>query len=234
VGPIPGSKIQTQSITSAQIALQTITAAQIAPLSLTPNLLAPQTITSNQIALGTIGAAQLTAQLIIDAIIPPGSIVAFGGATPPQGWRLCDGSALNITDAPRLYTVISTNWGAGYITLGGQSLKVKDFNLPDLRGMFLRGVNGSQSNTNYSDPDVSARTNLYSGGNTGNAVGSVQSDQFRSHVHKAQSNFIEYPGGGNNGWQNAGPSIIYTPATQPAGGNETRPVNVYVNYIIKY
>lgn len=178
-----------------------------------------------QVAQQTIVATNLAASLA-NALCPAGSIMAFGGASVPSGWLLCDGSTVSRAVYPNLFAAIGSAWGRG----DGSTT----FVLPDLRGLFLRGVNGSQSNTNYWDPDVGSRTNLYVGQNIGNAVGSLQTDMFRSHVHKANSQFVEYPGGGNNGWVSAGPSIIYTPATLSAGGNETRPVNAYVNYIIKY
>lgn len=44
--------------------------------------------------------------------------------TPPTGWLICDGSALNIVDYPDLYAVIGTNYGG---VLG------VSFSLPDLR-----------------------------------------------------------------------------------------------------
>lgn len=62
---------------------------------------------------------------------PSGTIIAFGGATAPEGWVLCDGSTLNRTTYSALYSAIGNAWGSG----DGSST----FHLPDLRGKFLRG-----------------------------------------------------------------------------------------------
>ncbi len=156
--------------------------------------------------------------------IPSGMIMAFAGDTNriPQGWMLCDGRELSRSDFADLYFAIGLAWGSGNGT--------STFNIPDTRGYFLRGVNG---NNGTNDPDASTRTALKAGGNIGNLVGSVQSDEFKSHNHT----YIAYgqtlgtgqtsiPPQGNN------PNPQYK-STSSAGGSETRPKNVYVHYIIK-
>jgi microcystin-dependent protein len=60
----------------------------------------------------------------IRADVPPGTIVAFGGSTPPAGWLLCDGAAISSTTYPDLFGAIGYTWGGS----GGT------FNVPDLRG----------------------------------------------------------------------------------------------------
>lgn len=81
---------------------------------------------------------------------PLGTINAFGGTTAPEGWLLCQGQAISRTDYADLFAVISTNFGAG----DGSTT----FNLPDLRGEFLRG----------------AGTNSHSGQGNGGSVGTHQ------------------------------------------------------------
>jgi hypothetical protein len=98
--------------------------------------------------------------------------------------------------------------------------------------MFLRGVNGSQSNTNFADPDAALRTNAVAGGNFGNKVGSVQTDMFKSHTHTYNPKINNYADSSNSGGSTPGSDT--TRETLPSGGNETRPKNFYVNYIIKY
>ena len=75
---------------------------------------------------------------------------------------------------------------------------------------------------------------MATGGEIGNNVGSVQTDQFRSHRHGNYG-----PGSGGQGayasWQSITTSNaqnLYFPAA-PTGGNETRPNNAYVRYCIK-
>lgn len=69
--------------------------------------------------------------IVVGSVIPPGSVAPFSGATVPEGWFLCDGSAISRTDYPALFSAIGTAHGQG----NGSTT----FNLPDYRGQFLRG-----------------------------------------------------------------------------------------------
>lgn len=64
---------------------------------------------------------------------PTGSIQAFGGpiVNIPNGWLLCDGSAVSRVGFGALFSVIGTYWGAG----DGSST----FNIPNLTDRFLVG-----------------------------------------------------------------------------------------------
>ena len=94
-------------------------------------------------------------------IMPVGAIISYGGSTPPKGWLLCDGQAVSKDFYPDLFEAIGNAWGRGDGTA--------TFNLPDLRGQFLRGVSG----TSNVDPNKNNRYALYNG-NTGNNEGSYQ------------------------------------------------------------
>ena len=178
---------------------------------------------------------------------PAGTIKAFGGSSLPDGWLWCDGSTVSRTTYPDLLTAIDANWGHGNTTT--------TFNLPDLRGHFLRGVDnmdntvGTGGGTANIDPNVAGRTAKYTGGNTASNVGSYQDDAFQFHEHKVygSNNELrmqnlnitagttmlaqEFPTGGE---------IIAKDIMQASGhsapliSEETRPKNAYVNYIIKY
>jgi microcystin-dependent protein len=159
--------------------------------------------------------------------IPPGTIVAFGGTTPPTGWLLCDGTAVNQTTYANLYAAIGCNFGCS----GG------NFHLPDLRGRFLRGRDGGSGR----DPDSGARTAMNTGGNSADNVGSVQGDAFQGHWHDLHlvTNSSTMGGGDNTG----STGIVRTGAVQNAASDgvngiprttsETRPVNASVNFIVK-
>ena len=151
---------------------------------------------------------------------PIGTVMAFAGpiAKVPAGWLVCDGSAVSMTTYAALYATIGSSWG------NGDALTT--FNVPDMRGMFLRGVNSGSSK----DPDVSIRTAINKGGNTGDNVGSIQPDQLKTHSHKFGGMIGTSNGGGYP--VSYGDGTSWTTATD--GGLETRPVNVYVYYIIKY
>lgn len=169
----------------------------------------------------------------------PGMILPFAGPAQniPAGWLLCDGKAISRSEYRNLYDAIGVSWGTGDDST--------TFNLPDLRGMFLRGVSGDSGN----DPDADSRSLLTeNGGNTGNNVGSYQKDAIRnitghfnglddrSHIY-ADGAFVAAGGyvQGNGSKNDFGDGLIEFNASRvvPVGG-DNRPKNVYVNYIIKY
>lgn len=158
---------------------------------------------------------------------PPGAIIAYGGATAPAGWILCNGQAISRTEFSRLFTAIGTAFGPGNNST--------TFNVPDLRGLFLRGRDGGRG----ADPDRDSRQSL-NGGNSGDNVGSYQGDLFRAHIHTFVGNTVSRGGNGGTGRDLAvGDSFdfqTYTPSgtISQTGGNETRPQNLSVNYIIRY
>ena len=63
---------------------------------------------------------------------PIGTINAYGGATAPDGWMLCQGQAISRTDYADLFNVIGTSFGSG----DGSTT----FNVPDLREKFPEGA----------------------------------------------------------------------------------------------
>lgn len=64
-----------------------------------------------------------------------GTIVAYGGTTAPDGWLLCDGSAVSRSEYPQLFAVIGTAFGAG----DGSTT----FNVPNLQQRFPLGKGSS-------------------------------------------------------------------------------------------
>ncbi|MBI2519923.1 MAG: tail fiber protein [Bdellovibrio sp.] len=151
---------------------------------------------------------------------PPGTILAFAGTTAPEGYALCDGSTVSRTQYSQLFSVIGTAFGIG----NGSTT----FNLPDLRGRFQRGVAGSSGR----DPDVGSRS-AYNGGNSGNNVGSLQADELENHIHAVNAWTSVAGASGNNAMGYSPPTPTTTRNTLPSGGLETRPLNIYLNYIIK-
>jgi hypothetical protein len=174
-------------------------------------------------------------------LFPAGMIVPFAGPVEniPAGWMLCDGSAVSRTEYANLYNAIGVCWGTG----DGSTT----FNLPDLRGMFLRGVSGDSGN----DADASSRIVLNdNGGNTGNQVGSYQGDAIRNITGSFgledcwcgdgagafSRNNSQYSSG--NWWEangaNRKATYVFNASRVVPVGSDNRPKNVYVNYIIKY
>jgi hypothetical protein len=157
---------------------------------------------------------------------PIGGVVAFSGAIdsnhqPPTGWLVCDGAPLRAADFPHLYSVVGTAYGDGKDANGN---KVGDFNLPDYRGYFLRGLDSGARR----DPEWQR------------AIGSKQGDDIKPHRHViglgGADSTTMVPGGGTqrlphfvgDGF-NAGPPKM----TDSAGNAESRPLNVAVYYLIR-
>ncbi len=170
---------------------------------------------------------------------PSGTVITFAGAVSklPRGYLICDGRTLNIADYPELFEAIGTAWGGNGST---------NFRLPDLRGRFLRGAR--LGNTSI-DTDYGSR----SGGESVNKIGSSQNQEIQVHSHGVNDpghthSYIDMHSqadkvqGGNN--ETARDDEFNTPRTtassttgvtiRSTGGSETRPVNSYVLYIIKY
>ncbi|MEO1198809.1 MAG: DUF2793 domain-containing protein [Pseudomonadota bacterium] len=89
--------------------------------------------------------------------LPVGSIIWHAAATPPPGFLVCDGSAKSRHDFSNLFAVIGTIYGNG----NGATT----FNVPDLRGEFVRGWDDGR------------------GVDVGRSLGASQSDVFKSHTH---------------------------------------------------
>lgn len=89
------------------------------------------------------GANTAFVQNAIAQLVPTGTILAFGGVTAPNGFLICNGSAVSRTTYANLFKVIGTRYGAG----NGSTT----FNLPKLNdGSFVRGVASGSVGTKYS------------------------------------------------------------------------------------
>lgn len=104
--------------------------------------------------------------------VPLGTIVAWAGdpSSLPRDWRICDGEPLRVSEFAGLHNAIGTSWGGA---------RIGEFNLPDLRGLFLRGVDGGAGR----DPDASRRSSSAKGGNR-IGVGSIQEAAAQDHTHR--------------------------------------------------
>lgn len=155
--------------------------------------------------------------------MPPGCIMSFGMATPPDGWLVCDGSEYSTSSYSDLYTAIGETWGS--LTDGSGGAGTSHFRVPDLRGEFLRGWSNGTGN----DPDSISRTG-------GDVVGSSQDYEIQSHRHDGRFVGFYYSTGTlyRAFYNAAGLVDDASPLIGNTGGNETRPRNKYVQYCIKY
>jgi len=173
--------------------------------------------------------------------LPVGSIISFAGKIK-QGsssdehttdlqryhWRVCDGSQLHRDEFPELYNAL------GYLYGGKEEL----FSLPDLRGMFLRGV-GKDSDKGASEerknPNPNKKEESYSG------VGSIQDFALQTHQHQYQEPQEGAPGKSGSVFASKATSLTSTPTDSKASvpgkvkvsKHETRPINAYIYYLIK-
>lgn len=162
-----------------------------------------------------------------NALVPTGTVLAWAGGSAPAGFLSCDGSAVSRSTYSDLFTAIGVAHGYGDNST--------TFNLPDYRGRFLRGTDGSAG----LDPDKAGRVAMATGGNSGNNVGSVQADAFKAHGHDIDRTSSDVWGTGLDTTANVGANDAtgangdQIGATKNTGGSETRPVNAYVGFIIK-
>jgi len=183
-----------------------------------------------------------------NSMAPVGTIIASASPNnkPTDDWLICDGKELARESYSELYKAIGDYWG-----------KAKDgfFKLPDLRGLFLRGLDSA---TGTIDKDLNGRTPLGCG--KASNIGSYQGDSTKmpntpfvtdkesKHRHKdptynGTSGPFELAGssGGIPNWNaDYGDQAAWTEGGEPhehtitrGGDSETRPKNVSVNWLIR-
>lgn len=166
------------------------------------------------------------------SLVPTGAVLPFAGSSAPSGYVLCNGSEVSRTTFADLFAVLGVSHGSG----DGSTT----FNLPDYRGRFLRGVDSGVGR----DPDVGSRSSMNAGGNSGDDVGSIQDASFAAHQHIQGygSTVGPSPRYGSISGLTPARADFYTAGASDTtagalvssnGGSETRPINAYVNYIIK-
>lgn len=139
--------------------------------------------------------------------VAPGIVAPFPASSPPAGWLKANGAAISRTIYSALFAAIGVAFGAG----DGSTT----FNVPDLRGEFVRGLDDSR------------------GVDSGRVLGSTQGDAFKAHNHASfnrsinpSSAFVEVQG--KAGW------YPLSTTTQAVGDSETRPRNIALLECIKY
>ena len=168
------------------------------------------------------------------ALLPAGAVMPFAMNSAPAGWLAADGAAVGRSAYATLFAAIGTTHGAG----DGSTT----FNLPDLRGYFIRG------------------TGTNGDGVAAGAFATKQSAAFASHTHTGTAanagNHVHTVGApvGNVGAGgalrtadgassenpssrigiNAAGEHSHTITINATGGAETRPANIALLYCIKF
>ncbi len=146
-------------------------------------------------------------------VLAPGVVMHFAASQPPEGWLKCNGAAISRISYERLFAAIGTNFGAG----NGSTT----FNLPDLRGEFIRGWDESR------------------GVDAVRGLGSWQNHDLLSHSHALttyKANDFNFDPGSHLpvGTDDTYGSAVVTGVVSSYGGAETRPRNVALLACIKY
>jgi microcystin-dependent protein len=117
---------------------------------------------------------QIATTEFVQVASPTGAVIAFAGSSAPTNWLLCYGQAVSRTTYAALFAVVSTTYGVGDGTT--------TFNLPDLRGRTVAGVD----NMGGSD---AGRLDIAN--SSGTVVGSqyvtLTSAEMPSHTHTQDS-----------------------------------------------
>jgi|GEM_PF-7071897 len=167
---------------------------------------------------------------VVQLMNPVGTVLTYAGSSVPSGYLLCQGQTLNLNTNPEysaLYNVIQNIYGGTNST---------DFKVPDCRGMFIRGagIHGT----------------VIGGITPSGILGVEQGDAIRNITGTFFANLNNTDPNNNSGaFYRAG---LNTGSSTHSGGPETsdrigfdsslvvptatenRPVNLSLNYIIKY
>jgi hypothetical protein len=152
-----------------------------------------------------------------------GSFFTFNAnSTQYTVWYKVNGAGTApVVTAPQLIEVdlAGTETDAQVASITQTAINSQYFQVPDLRGYFLRGAD----TTGNVDTDVSYR---YSNFSNNTIVGSYEEDMLIMHTHSIADNAT---GGSTGAGGGSGSTFVGV-----EGGSETRPWNVAVNYFIRY
>ena len=178
---------------------------------------------------------ELYSKTEVDALvsrIPAGTVAYFAGSIAPVGWFKANGAAISRSAYACLFAALGTTHGAGdgFTT----------FNLPDLRGEFVRGLDDGR------------------GIDKARVLGSIQEGQNQEHSHNGRTatagahsylntdTYLTSTSGLSGGNDFTDRDSYYSTSTStngdhshaltidPSGGSEARPRNVALLAIIKY
>jgi len=169
-------------------------------------------ITANELANDSVTTVKILDNNVTQAktnnsLVPTGAFMPFAMTTAPTGWLKANGAAISRTGIyANLFAAIGTTFGVGDNS--------STFNLPDLRGQFIRS---------WADDGIT-----YDSGRT---FGTTQADDLKSHNHNI---YVKGVAGGANSAVLDGQFATGQYGTTNTGGTETRPRNIALLYCIKY
>lgn len=156
-----------------------------------------------------LNVAQLSQAIsLLAQAVPSGAVAAFARNTAPAGWLKANGAAVSRSTYAALFAAIGTTFGAG----DGSTT----FNVPDLRGEFVRGWDDGK------------------GTDSGRTFGSAQGQMLENHTHLQNAANVNQTVNGGSAVAVRGEATSQTGnVTGATAGTETRPRNVALLLCIK-
>ena len=186
--------------------------------------------------LQTDGSGNLTFQIVNG--VPSGAVFCVAVATIPTGYLECNGAAVSRTTYAALFAFIGTSYGTG----NGSST----FNIPDLRGEFIRGFdNGKGTDSGRSIATAQGSQNLQHNHTATTSTTIPDHDHNVDTLNEFTSQYGVWQTAGGMRQAHAGgthrkpitsdASLTATSSTtvNNDGGSENRPRNIAMMYIIK-
>ena len=178
--------------------------------------------------------------------VPIGTIQAYSGTTPPNGWLLCDGSAISRSTYSDLFSVIDTTYGIGDgsytlqwidsnndgIMQPGEMINVMStFNLPDLRGRTIIGTDNMGGTS----------ANVVNGASYLGIIGGAETHtltvaEMPNHNHSFYAVGSQGTGNHNDGGTSNSIGTTFITTSSEGGDQPHNNMQPYItlNYIIKY
>ena len=169
---------------------------------------------------------------VAGALMPAGAIAYVSQTAVPTGWIKANGAAVSRTTYATLFAAIGTTFGVG----DGSTT----FNLPDLRGEFVRGyddargvdsgrVFGSAQDWSTAAPKQNTVTQLHGDGTT-DALDYATNPSYVGFARASKTGETTTAGAADTGGSGTQVDVLNV----ATGDSETRPRNVALLAIIKY
>ena len=152
---------------------------------------------------------------------PAGAVISFASSSAPEGQLECNGQEISRTEYSKLFESIGVVYGNGDGLL--------TFNLPDLRGEFIRGWDngkGIDTGRNFGDSQVGSKSIIQA---INNSTGTFPS----AGMNKDTLNLENDVSSINVNWGH-GITWVTRSATTALQTASVRPRNIALLYCIKY
>lgn len=138
----------------------------------------------------------------LTSIVPTGTVISFAANSNPNGYILCNGSAVSRTTYASLFSVIGTTYGSGdgsttfnlpnltdkFIQGSGTAGTAKEAGLPNITGTFTTSDSGTYTGAFYVNGTASSKS-----ANNGTADDNVHFNASRSSAIYGKSSTVQPP-----------------------------------------